>query len=59
VSFGGDEPLTLTRVNSDVLDEPRRASGRVVAVAALELAVIGPLKTIHQDPRAVLQGHVR
>lgn len=45
----------LSCVNSDVLNESRSASGCIVAVAALELAVVGPLKTIHQDPRAVLQ----
>lgn len=37
-------------MNADVLDESRCASGCVVAVAALELPVIGPLKTIDEDP---------
>lgn len=45
-----NEVLTLTCVDSDVLDESCCASGGIVAVAALELSVIGPLKTIHQDP---------
>lgn len=45
-----NEVLTLTCVDSDVLDESCCASGGIVAVAALELPVIGPLKTIHQDP---------
>lgn len=52
------QQLILTCVDSDVFDESCCASGRIVAVAALELPVIGPLKTIHQDPRTVLQGHV-
>lgn len=39
---------TLTCVNSDVFNESCCASGGIVAVAALELPVVGPLKTIHQ-----------
>lgn len=52
------QQVSLTCVDSDVFNESCSASGRVVAVAALELPVIGPLKTIHQDPWTVLQGHV-
>lgn len=48
----------LTCVNADVLNESCCASGGIVAVAALEFSIIGPLKTIHQDPWAVLQWHV-
>lgn len=40
----------LTCVNADVLNESCCASGGIVAVAALEFSIIGPLKTIHQDP---------
>lgn len=45
-----NELLALTCVNTDVLDESCCASGGIVAVAALELPIIGPLETIHQDP---------
>lgn len=41
---------TLTCVNSNVFNESCCASGSIVAVAALELAIIGPLETIYQDP---------
>lgn len=40
----------LSCVNSDVLNESCCASRGIVAVAALELSVIRPLKTVHQDP---------
>lgn len=47
MTFPETKVSSLTRVNSDVLNESRCASGSIVAVAALELAIIGPLKTIH------------
>lgn len=50
--------LTHTCMNSNVLNESCCASRSIVAVAALQLAIIGPLKTINQDPWAVLEGHI-
>lgn len=48
----------ITRVNADVLDEPCRSSGSVVAVATLQLSVVCPLEAIHQHVGPVLQRNV-
>lgn len=41
-----------------MFNESSCASGGIGAVAALELPIIGPLKTIYKDPRTVLQGDI-
>lgn len=48
----------LSCVNTDVLNKSCCAPGGIVAVATFKLPIIGPLKTIYQDPWAVLQWHV-
>lgn len=52
------ETAKVTCVNSDVFNEPSCASGSIIAVATLQLPIIGPLKTIDKDSRTVLQGDV-